>query len=157
MRSDRFGVLVFVAMMVLSLAACTRPSQNSSDPKQRLNDYISRSFSVKSEKDRDELLGFLAGPSKIRLAAWSDQQFRAAFIDSKRVFSKLRWIEVKNPSPNEAHITYELSFSDQAHGLDTLITQKRLAHLTMEDGKWMIREIRNIKELVEYKNGMEVF
>lgn len=146
-----------LALSAVALSACDKGRFPSSDPRQRLSDYISRSFSVKSEKDREELLGFLSGPSKIRLAAWSDEQFRQAFIDSKRTFGKLVYTEVKNSAPGEAQITYELTFSDQEHGTDTKVTQKRLAHLVQENGVWMIREVRNIKELVEYKNGMDVF
>jgi hypothetical protein len=84
------GLLVF--------SACSQFSQNSqeaSEPKRRLSDYISKSFAVSSEADRAQLLTYLTGDAKTRLAAWSDEQFRQAFIDSKRQFQKLLIREVK--------------------------------------------------------------
>jgi hypothetical protein len=149
---------MFKKLMALSalalLSACTQGTDMGSDPKRVLNDYISRSFQVHSVSDKQVLLGYLTREAKARLAAWSDEQFQEAFIDNKRQFVKLVFTESKAISPAEQEITYELSYVDQGKGHDAKITQKKLAEMTLEQGKWQISDVRNLKELVEYKNEM---
>lgn len=143
--------------LILTAFACTNDQQASKDPKQKLNDYITKSFSVKSLDDRNELLGFLTGEAKARLASWSDDQFRDAFVDSKRQFSKFAVKEVKNFSPAQTEITYELAYNDKdKSGNDTKITNKKMAEMVKENGAWFIKDVHNIKELVEFKNEMSL-
>jgi hypothetical protein len=124
--------------------ACTSDQQASKDPKQKLNDYITKSFNVKSLEDRNELLGYLTGEAKARLASWSDDQFREAFV-------------VKNFSPAQTEITYELAYTDKdKSGSDTKITNKKMAEMVKENGAWFIKDVHNIKELVEFKNEMSL-
>ena len=146
-------------MLVLALrllSACTSGGEAGGDPKKRLTEYISKSFSVKSLEDRDKLAEFLTGDAKIRLVAWSEDQFRSAFIDSKREFIKLVVKEIKATSPRETDITYELTYLDQSRGKDAKVTNKKLAQLVQNDGRWYIAGVHNIKELVEYRNEMSL-
>jgi len=135
-------------------AACSSQRSSSIDPKSRLQDYISQSFSVSDVRDRDGLSKFLTGPAKTRLAAWSDEQFRDAFLQNKRQFIKLVFSEVRNLSPKEVNITYELTYLDQSKGHDAKVTHKKSAQLVRDQEQWMISEVRNMKELIEYKNEM---
>lgn len=151
----RSKILIWVSIMV-ALAGCTGGQEKAADPKKRLNEYISRSFSVKSVQEREELMGYLTGQAKTRLAAWSEDQFRQAFMDSKRTFVRLAFTEVKSRGPAEVDIGYELSYIDQARGLDAKVTNKKLCQMVQENGRWYIRDVRNIKELVEYKEGMDI-
>jgi hypothetical protein len=143
-------------LLVLLASACTLDGGRSEDPKRRLTEYISRSFVVKAPGDRASLMPYLTGESKRRLVAWSDEQFRQAFIDTKRVFVKLAMREVKTVSSTEISITYELTYLDQSKGHDAKVTNRKLAHMVLEQGRWMIGEVRNIKELVEYRDGMTI-
>lgn len=144
-----------IALSALALlSACSQGTGVNSDPKRVLNDYISRSFQVRSVSDKQVLLGYLSREAKARLASWSDEQFQEAFIDNKRQFVKLVFTESKAISPAEQEITYELSYVDLGKGHDAKITQKKLAEMTLEQGKWSISDVRNLKELVEYKNEM---
>lgn len=149
-----------VVAVVMALAAagvsCTQNAPSSADPKGRLQEYISRTFNAKGPEDRVALLEFLHGDAKTRLSAWSDEQFRQAFIESKRKFGKLLFREAKSISPTEVSITYELTYTDQTHASETTVTNKKLAQMILVDGKWVINEVRNIKELVEYKNEMSL-
>lgn len=138
------------------LGACTQRSSTDADAKQRLTDYIAISFSAKKEADRDKLLDYLSGGAKNRLVSWSDEQFKQAFIDSKRQFVKLAIREMKNLSATEANVTYELTYLDQTKGADARVTNKRMCEMVLENGKWTIREVHNIKELIEYKNEMSL-
>jgi hypothetical protein len=142
--------------LVASLAGCTPKGDHANDPKTRLKEYISKSFSVRTVEDRSEMLTYLTGNAKSRLSAWSDEQFREAFIESRRQFIKISFPETKTVSPTEANITYELTYLDQGRGKDAKVLNKKLCNLVMEQGRWMISDVRNIKELIEYRNEMSL-
>jgi hypothetical protein len=143
-------------LCTLALGACTPGGPVIEDPKHRLTDYISKSFAVQSPQDREALAAYMTGEAKNRLLSWSDEQFRAAFIDFKRTFVKLVIREIKNASPKEVGITYELTYLDQNRGKDAKVTNKKLAQLVLDNGKWFINDVRNIKETVEYRNEMSL-
>ncbi len=147
---------VLIALILLTTTACTQDKGSANDPKSRLNAYISRSFSVKKIEDRQELISYLTGSAKARLASWSDDQFREAFIDSKREFVKLLFREVKPVSDKEVNITYELTYLDQSKGKNARITNKKLCQMVLDEGKWQITDVRNLKELIEYRNEMSL-
>ena len=147
-----------VAALLLGVSVlgwgCSSRRQGANDPKSRLQDYISQSFAISGPHDREALSRFLIGPAKTRLAAWSDDQFRTAFLENRRQFVKLVFSEVRNLSPKEVNITYELTYLDQSKGHDAKVTHKKLAQLTQDRDQWYIAEVRNMKELIEYKNEM---
>lgn len=145
-----------VILMAVTFSACTPKQDVPNDPKQVLKAYISKSFSVKSSSEKVELVGYLARDAKARLAAWSDDQFRDAFIENKREFVKLVFTEAKSVSPQQTDITYELTYIDQAKGREAKVTQKKLAQLIQDHGKWFISNVQNIKELVEYRHEMSL-
>jgi len=135
---------------------CSRGPQTPDTPKALLQDYISQSLSVNDVRDRDLLMKFLTGSAKTRLAAWSDDQFSEAFIKSKRQFVKLVFSDTKELSPKSVAITYELTFLDQSKGHDAKVTHKKTAELSRNEDRWLISEVRNLKELIEYKNEMSL-
>jgi hypothetical protein len=142
------------------LGACTPKQEGQDDPKRRLNEYISQGFAVKSPQDKAQLLSYLTGEAKTRLESWSEEQFRHAFIDSKRQFIKLAFKELKPVSADEVSITYELTYSadyaDEGESRNAKITNRKLAQLVHQGGQWYIGEVRNIKEVVEYKEEMSL-
>ena len=79
----------------LSLSACQGRKSSGNEPQQRLTDYIAVSFQARETKDRQKMTEFLTGGAKNRLLAWSDEQFRQAFVEHKRQFKKLSIREVK--------------------------------------------------------------
>ena len=147
---------IALAVSLVCGAGCTRKQQDASDPKQRLNAYISQSFDVRKVDDRDSLMAYLTGPAKVRLAAWSPEQFREAFIESKREFVKLVFSEIKPVSPTETNITYELTYIDKGKSSNAKVTHKKLCQLVQDQGGWFIKDVRSIKELVEYQNEMSL-
>lgn len=153
-RTGGFTAALSLGLLVLS--GCTSNEKDVGDPKQRLTDYINKSFAVKSTDDRRELLSYLAGDAKARLGAWSEDQFRQAFLEQKRQFIRLVFQEVKSISPKEVNITYELSYLDQAKGKDAKVTNKKFAQMVQEGETWMIADVKNIKELIEYKDEMSL-
>ena len=147
---------LIAAAMLLTLTACTREQKNENDPKQRLTDYISTSFSIHDVSDRQKLEAYLTGGAKNRLIAWSEEQFRQAFVDNKREKVKLSIREVKPVNDKRTNIVYELTYIDQGRGPDAKVTTKRMCEMSLEDGKWFISEVKNIKELIEYKNEISI-
>jgi hypothetical protein len=150
---------VLISFVFISTIISCSPRQGQiEDPSRRLSEYISKSFSVKGIEDKNELISYLTGEAKVRLGNWSEDQFREAFIDSKRQFKKLSIREVKPISPQHKVITYELTFSDWGKGInhETKVTQKKLCDMVLEKGRWMIESVQNMKELIEYKNELSL-
>lgn len=149
---------IVIGLVLGGVSSCTTNSERRSEGAQgALQEYVSVSFQAKSLADRDRLLSLLTGEAKTRFAAWSPDQFTQAFINTRREFIKLLILEEKRASENEANITYEVSYVDygRADGNQgAQVTNKKLCHLIKEQGKWLIVEMRNIKELVEYRNEM---
>ncbi|MBU6374800.1 MAG: hypothetical protein KGQ59_02285 [Bdellovibrionales bacterium] len=150
---NKVALPIFFAIFFM-LTSCSKSQTGGADPKVRLRDYISQSFAVSGPEDREALSKFLTGQAKARLAAWSDEQFRAAFVENKRQFVNLVFSEVRTLSPGQINITYELTYFDQSKGHDAKVTQKKMAQLSQDREQWLIAEVRNIKELIEYKNEM---
>jgi len=155
-RFVRARLLIVPMLALLMAAGCTRSEDVSGDPKKQLQDYISKSFSVRGVEDRAVLLAHMTGEAKQRLSAWSEEQFLSAFTESKRQFVKLVFAEIKPVSKSEVSITYELTYLDQNKGHDAKVTNKKLCQMVLENGKWLIADVRNIKELVEYRNEMSL-
>ncbi|MFN7686086.1 MAG: hypothetical protein ACK5QT_11830 [Oligoflexia bacterium] len=149
---SRVGLALWLALS----AGCSTRQAGFDNPKTVLQDYISESFNVESIQDRDGLLRYLTGSAKNRLAAWSDEQFQAAFIKSRRQLIKLEFVDLKNPNPNEAGITYELTYLDQNRGQDAKVIHRKAAQLIRREDRWLISEVRNLKEMIEYKNEMSL-
>lgn len=160
MSSLKFLKILFPIVLSLSCAlwmsGCSKGPEQSGDPKKRLSDYISTSFSVRDVNDREKLEAYLIGGAKNRLASWSDEQFRQAFVETKREFVRLSVREVKPVNANRTDITYELTYVDQGKGADARVTTKRMCEMSFENGNWFIREVKNIKELIEYKNEISI-
>jgi hypothetical protein len=152
----RSAVVSVCALLAVFSGSCTRDRDISQDPKRRLTEYISKSFAVSGVGDKKMLESYLTGDARARLAAWSDEQFEAAFIRAKRQFVKLVVRETKKVANEEVNITYELTYLDQGKGLDVRVTNKKLCTMVLEQGKWLIREVRNVKELIEYRNEMTI-
>ena len=147
----------FAAVALLcALSACNSREASENSPRQRLADYISVSFAAKGASDKDKLLAYLSGNAKTRLSAWSPEQFQSAFLDSKRQFVKLTIRDQKKINDNETNVTYELSYIDQGRGNDARVTHKRLAEMVRENGQWYIRDVQNLRELIEYKDALSL-
>lgn len=150
-----------LAALFCVLTGCTFSLDPSKDPKRSLSDYISQSFAIKNVEDRATLLNFMTGEVKTRLGGWSDDQFREAFIDSKREFIKLSFREVKEVSATEVQITYELIYLDHGKSQnpkkhEAKVTNKKLCQLELVKGKWLIANVRNLKELIEFQNELSL-
>lgn len=151
---NKYKKMIFLVLAIVMTSSCTQIGNVPETPKQRLQDYISRSFSINRVGDKKDLEAYLSGEAKRRLAAWSDEQFRKAFIDNKRQFVKFRIRENKEITQGEVKITYELSYIDLSKKSYAKVTNKKMATLIQEDSHWYIQEVKNLKELIEYKNEM---
>jgi hypothetical protein len=148
-------LLALISVCAL-LGSCTGGQESPSDAKHRLQEYITKSFAISSPDDRKVLLSYMTGDARERLLRWSDDQFKQAFIDSKRQFIKLAFKEEKPVGENQMSVTYELSYKDDGKGHNAKVTSKKLAQMVKEQGNWQISEVKNIKELVEFENEMSL-
>ena len=155
-KAHVFKAVSLLIGLHLVFSGCNQHEASSGDPKRQLTDYISRSFDVHRGEDREKLIGFLTGDAKTRLSAWSEDQFLQAFAENRRHYIKLTVQETKQISPSVVDITYELTFLDQNKGRDAKVTNRKLAELKLEQGQWLISEVKNLKELVEYRNEMSL-
>jgi hypothetical protein len=149
---ERFKGASFFLFIFL-LFACA-PRSDTDSPKFSLEDYVQQSFAVKGIEDREKLLSKMAGDSRIRLAAWSDEQFLRAFVDGSRKFKRLRLLETKQLAEREVLITFELSFEEIRSGAPTRVTQKTLGTMVLEGAQWKVRELKSIRESIEYLKGL---
>lgn len=152
------GLVVLSAGLVLVPSCNKRPSQTESEgAKAALQAYVTKSFAVKSLEDRGALEDLLTGSARQRMSGWSDEQFMTAFLDKRRKFERLLVKEVKVVSPGEAVITYELTFSDVTDPkAPARETSKKIATLVRDGEAWQIREVKNLKLLIEYENELSL-
>ena len=146
---NKVAVLLFMTFW-----GCVNSPEKANDPKARLEQYMKKSFSVSSMADKEVMLSFLTGEVRARLGAWSEEQFRGAFIESKRKFLKLAIKETKEVSPGKVSIVYELTYLDEGKGKDAKVTNRKLCELDQMSGTWYISKVTNIKELIEYQSEM---
>ena len=146
-RVSRLTCLGFFA--VLSFAACTENLGDSS-PAKVLESYVQTSFNATQIADKKKMEELLTGDSKTRLQAWSDEQFMKAFVDSKKVFKGLKVLESKKVSDQEVALTYELSYQEGPADKLAEITERKLCTIIQVDGGWRIKEVRSIRESIEY-------
>ncbi len=150
------SLVLLICCSVLIVGGCNKGKSNDSQPKTVLAEYIQRSFAVSKATDKAGLLELLTGDAKTRLSAWSDEQFSEFWIHGKRNFVRLVIHDQKKLTDSKVNITYELEYDDRSKGKDLRVTQMKNASLLAESGTWKIDEVRNIKELIEYKDELSL-
>jgi hypothetical protein len=130
------------------LFSCT-PSIDGS-PAKALENYIQISFHATGVADKKRMEDLLTGDTKARLMSWSDDQFTKAFLDSTKKFQSLKILESKKVSDDEVALTYELSYREGPKDKEAEITQRKMGTVVNEDGGWKIKEVRSIRESIEY-------
>ena len=92
----------------------------------------------------------LTGDTRSRLEAWNDEQFQRAFVEQKKTFKELKILENRKVSPQEVILVYELSYQQGPQDKGVRITQRKLGTLVREQSDWKIKEVRSIRESIEY-------
>jgi hypothetical protein len=150
--------LGIASLALMALASCTQQSPDEDTPRVALQDYVSKSFSVTAATDKAAMLTRLTGRARALLEAWTDDEFKSEFVDKKKTFIKLQIEGVKFLTTDTANVTYELVYLDHTKGRDrdTKVTHRRLAELIKSEGRWQITNVRNIKELIEFRDEMSL-
>ncbi len=149
-QSVRSGfTLSFVSAALLLFSACSQDTVDTT-PAKVLDNYIQTSFRAKSLEDKKKMEEMLTGDTKNRLVSWSDEQFMKAFVESPKKFQGLKVLETKKVSDREVALTYELSYQDGPADKTAEITQRKMSTIVQEDGSWKIKEVRSIRESIEY-------
>ncbi len=138
------------ALMLLLLAtACTRDTEEST-PIRTLERYVRTSFQATGIQDKRVMESLLTGDTRSRLEAWNDEQFQRAFVEQKKTFKELKILENRKVSPQEVILVYELSYQQGPQDKGVRITQRKLGTLVREQSDWKIKEVRSIRESIEY-------
>jgi hypothetical protein len=140
--------LSVIALLGL-FSGCTKPALETS-PAKVLENYIRISFSLSGVQDRTKMEELLTGDTLSRLRAWSDDQFLKAFLESPKRFQGLKILENRAVSEQEVALTYELSFEEGPKDNLARITQKKICSVVRVDGAWRIKEVRSLRESIEY-------
>ena len=142
-------VIIAVLAVTLMGGACT-PKEKDASPLKVLENYIETSFNAKTLDDKHKMEELLTGDTKQRLVSWSDEQFIRAFVETKRKFETLKILENKKVSDKETAMTYELSFQEGEGDKRAKISQRKLCVVVQEENNWKIKEVRSIRESIEY-------
>jgi hypothetical protein len=138
-----------LATLLMMLSACTDFSSEVT-PAKVLENYIQISFNATSLEDKKKMEEMLTGDTRTRLVSWSDEQFSKAFLGANKKFQGLKILENNKVSDQEVAITYELSFEEGAQDKITRTTQRKLCAIVKEGGTWKIKEVRSIRESIDY-------
>jgi len=141
--------LALALIMSFCFAACTSDVADGT-PAKVLESYIQISFHATSVDDKRKMEDLLTGDTKNRLVSWSDEQFMRAFMEAKKKFHSLKILETKKVNDNEVALTYELSYKEGPEDKAAQITQRKLATVVQESNGWRIKEVRSIRESIEY-------
>jgi hypothetical protein len=144
---SRYGWLP--VLLLLAGTACTRDSEEST-PVKTLEQYVRTSFQATGIQDKRVMESLLTGDTRSRLEAWNDEQFQRAFVDQKKTFKELKILENRKVSPQEVILVYELSYHQGPQDKGVKITQRKLGTLVREQADWKIKEVRSIRESIEY-------
>ena len=145
----------FVLLSFTGLSACT-PDAVETTPGKVLETYIQISFHAQSLEDKKHMEELLTGDTKNRLVSWSDEQFSKAFLETRKRFKGLKILESKKVSDKEFALTYELSYQDGPEDKAAEVTQRKLSTIVQEDGNWRIKEVRSIRESIEYLKALSL-
>lgn len=137
-----------VAALMVASACTTKVIDNT--PTKVLESYIQISFNAKGLQDKAKMVDLLTGDTRARLASWSDEQFLKAFVEAEKKFQSLKVLENKNVNADEVALTYELSYQEGSKDAGALITQRKLCTVVQQEGGWKIKEVRSIRESIEY-------
>lgn len=140
---------LILAVGLVGLGACTK-SQQEASPVHVLEQYIQISFNVQSLEDKSKMEQLLTGETQKRLASWSNEQFVRAFMETKRKFDSLKVLENKKIGDQEVGLTYELAFFEGEGSKKARTVQRKLAVVTGAPNAWKIKEVRSIRESIEY-------
>ncbi len=150
LRSYKLVLLTMVATAVILLqGACTNQVVDNT-PTKVLESYIKISFNAQNLEDKKHMEDLLTGETKKRLLSWSDEQFIKAFIEAKKKFQGIKILENKKVNDQEVALTYELSYQEGPQDKTAQVTQRKLCNIVEEDGSWRIKEVRSIRESIEY-------
>jgi len=136
-------------IMLLMVSACTRDSEEST-PVRTLERYVRTSFQATGIQDKRVMESLLTGDTRSRLEAWNDEQFQRSFVEQKKTFKELKILENRKVSPEEVILVYELSYQQGPQDKGVRITQRKLGTLIREQSDWKIKEVRSIRESIEY-------
>ncbi len=143
----------FMLAVLFLLTGCL---EDSSSPEAALKNFIeSRLGNVVT---RDYVLERVTGKMKQSLENITDEEF-TKFADLRNVEKNSFKIISKSCQEKKCFLTYSISYLTKADNKSAYSSEvKKIAEILMEDGKWLIADVSNIKtyhEALEAINPLE--
>jgi hypothetical protein len=145
--------ILFLITMALVPVACISPNLETT-PGKVLETYVRISFEATGLQDKMKMEELLTGDTRERLHAWSDEEFEKTFLHSGRKFQGLKILDTKRIHDREMALTYELSFDEGPLDRPARVTQKKLCTVVKEEQGWRIKEVRSLRESIEFEKGL---
>lgn len=149
MKTNKTVLMLTMLMMGAQFLGCSNQEKDAT-PIKVLENYVETSFNAKGLETKKEMESLLTGDTKKRLESWSDEQFLRAFVETKRKYESLKILENKKVSDQETALTYELNFQEGEGDKKAKISQRKLCIIVLEESTWKIKEVRSIRESIEY-------
>lgn len=138
--------------LILLLAACTK-AKNSPEAslksfvESRIGNTVTRAFVVEHT----------AGKMRESLTNMSDADFEK-FADMRNIKEDSFKIISKTCQPTQCYLTYSISYRTKDEKDKTLYSSevKKIAELLLEDDKWLISDVTNIKTYHESSDAIQV-
>ena len=146
---------------IFIIAGCSYQERRHDDPVLVLRDYIASSFAIKSYKDKRYMLSYLKGDALKKLKALSSAEFNEQFVNQRRTFLKLKILSEEKLNKDKFKIQYELSYinlpeSNNPISTENKVTNRKSATIIKKDNKWYINEVKNVTQLIEFKDEMTI-
>jgi hypothetical protein len=138
----KFIVITFVTL--ISLFSCNKEST----PESTLEALVESRF---SGSDRDDLLELTTGKLKNQLENMSDDNVKL-FLETDGLRRRTLKITLKNCDTDKCFITYILKYEDKRpQGTSFNVEVKKIAEVVLEDKKWLVSDISNLKTYIDSK------
>jgi hypothetical protein len=157
---------IAAAVFLFVLGGCTGGMEKES-PQKTLSEYVSRTFGLKSPADLAPLKGLTTGTARQDLDKLEKNEdlFHKTFVDEKNEFVSLKIRDERNLADGRVSVTYEITYVNRnpeakvedADGNEQVkaaasdkITVKKHAIFVLENGKWLVSEVQNLKTFVDH-------
>lgn len=120
------------------------------NPEEVLRNYVNYRFS--GHQDKDYILKQTTGPLYDSINLQNDEDFEKFCMDVKNYRKKKFSINIQECSETHCSITYVIKYNVikdkiKAYSIDV----KKIAELELEDNKWKISDVSNIKTYIDSK------
>ena len=133
-------MMKWIFPLLLILVSC---NQDHQDPESALKSFIETR--IGNVVSREQILEKVTGKMKQSLENISEEEFKK-FSDLRNINKGSFRVLSKSCQKNTCFLTYSVSYNTNKNGEHTFSTEvKKIAELAIENGRWLISDVTNIK------------